>query len=428
MRNYLASALLFLTLSATAWSQGWVESFVRQNPLRTACNKYCYEVSDSSVTKAPCGYKAFYISHISRHGSRGFNRESEYAYLDTLIAFQQKGLLTPAALELIPVIQACKDRNEALGYGALTLKGEQEHRGIARRMARAYPTVFNDPARSHVSCYSTSSGRVMKSMDSFTGSLKSFYPGLSVTSALSTESPHARSEVLIASLTKEQKEELEQVHLSSFRDSILAAFDWTRLQKATFLSGEVPSNWKGREGELFRQIYKAGQIRQCFILEDVGWVEPYFTADELYTFWKVSNPSILFDWGWCAENKGYKAHNSSSIIENIIFDADAAIAGADTCATFRFSHDSQVLPILCLMGLDGNEFHGPVREANEHFCSSYSIHMAGNLQMVFFRNRRGKVLVKFLLNEVETTIPELKPDRKGLFYDWDRLKSWLRSR
>lgn len=428
MNKVLASTLLLLSLSSYAGAQGRVESFVRQNPLRSALNKHCYEVLDSTVTKAPCGYKAFYISHFSRHGSRGFNRESEYAYLDTLMSFQAKGLLTPEAGSLIPIIRSCKERNLELGYGALTLKGEQEHIGIARRMRSNYPSVFNDTSRRVVNSFSTFSSRVMKSRDCFVGSLVSECPGLSVRKALSTESPFARSEVLITSLTEEQKSELAEVHTSPLRDSILAAFDWSRLQKATFVSGEVPSNWKGKEGILFYHIYSTGAIRQCFILEGTGWVEPFFTSDELYTFWAAGNPAILCNWGWCSENKGYKALNASSLIERIIADADAVIEGADTCATLRFSHDSQILPLLCLMGVDWNDFHGPMSEANEHFCSSYSIHMAANLQLVFFRNRRDKVLVKILLNELETTIPGLRPDRKDLFYDWDNLKAWLLSR
>ena len=52
--------------------------------------------------------------------------------------------------------------------------------------------------------------------------------------------------------------------------------------------------------------------------------------------------------------------------------------------------------------------------------------MAGNLQFIFYRNKKGNVLVKILLNEVESAIP-VKTDIFP-YYDWEDMKAYFRRR
>ena len=50
--------------------------------------------------------------------------------------------------------------------------------------------------------------------------------------------------------------------------------------------------------------------------------------------------------------------------------------------------------------------------------------MGSNLQLIFYRDRKGEVLVKILRNERETTIPALKP-YKGPYYRWKDLRNYF---
>lgn len=50
--------------------------------------------------------------------------------------------------------------------------------------------------------------------------------------------------------------------------------------------------------------------------------------------------------------------------------------------------------------------------------------MASNLQMIFFRNKKGDVLVKLVYNDKETSIPALKAFC-GPFYKWEDLREYL---
>ena len=53
--------------------------------------------------------------------------------------------------------------------------------------------------------------------------------------------------------------------------------------------------------------------------------------------------------------------------------------------------------------------------------------MGSNLQMVFYRNAAGKILVKLLYNEQETGIPAIEP-YSGNYYEWETLRAWMASR
>jgi len=48
------------------------------------------------------------------------------------------------------------------------------------------------------------------------------------------------------------------------------------------------------------------------------------------------------------------------------------------------------------------------------------IPMAANLQMVFYKNDKGSVLVKFLHNEREVRLPI--PSKYAPYYEWEEVK------
>ena len=56
------------------------------------------------------------------------------------------------------------------------------------------------------------------------------------------------------------------------------------------------------------------------------------------------------------------------------------------------------------------------------------IGMASNLQMVFYKNRKDDIIVKFLYNEKETTVPALEPVHAGIYYRWSDVRNLFMSR
>ena len=84
------------------------------------------------------------------------------------------------------------------------------------------------------------------------------------------------------------------------------------------------------------------------------------------------------------------------------------------------------------LGVEGIGERYDVDGAREHFISTLYSPFAGNLQMVFYRARKGlfglggksdkPVLVKFLLNEMEVSIIGLEPVH-GPYYEWEAFKA-----
>ena len=57
--------------------------------------------------------------------------------------------------------------------------------------------------------------------------------------------------------------------------------------------------------------------------------------------------------------------------------------------------------------------------------------MGSNLQLIFFKNKKGTILVRALLDEKEAKLPvECYKDSKGVeypyFYEWNKLEQYYR--
>ena len=85
MKKLIATFMLgLLTISAGAQRID-VNDVLKACPKKAYGNDCPYQFEDVTLTKAPDGYKPFYISHYSRHGSRYYWNNQLYKDLDTLL-------------------------------------------------------------------------------------------------------------------------------------------------------------------------------------------------------------------------------------------------------------------------------------------------------------------------------------------------------
>ena len=87
-------------------------------------------------------------------------------------------------------------------------------------------------------------------------------------------------------------------------------------------------------------------------------------------------------------NEGIPARSAISLWQQIETEADAAIARGGVGADLRFGHDTNLYRLLTLMQVDTKGM--PMDEL---------LPMAANLQMIFYRNAQGDVMVQLLHNE-----------------------------
>ena len=117
----------------------------------------------------------------------------------------------------------------------------------------------------------------------------------------------------------------------------------------------------------------------------------------------------------------------ANLLRNIIETADTV---TNKQVTLRFGHDTVVLPIVVLLELGGLGVSvDNLDELDKYFRSYMVIPTACNVQLVFYRPKKGKqgdILVKALLNENEVTMPvvtDMFP-----YYKWSDVKAYYQEK
>ena len=156
---------------------------------------------------------------------------------------------------------------------------------------------------------------------------------------------------------------------------------------------------------------------------DLSLIE-LFTPEELYNIWLTINYRMYICNAAAPVAKGIALEAAKPLLRNIIEKADEAIKSGNECATLRFGHDSHLIRLLALMGIEGCGAEvTDVNEIEHHWQDFYISPMAANLQMIFFRNKKGSVIVKFLHNENEVTLPIKNIGH--CYYRWNDVKKYL---
>ena len=115
---------------------------IAQNPCFSASNYLAYPGPTKELTKAPKGYKPFYISHYGRHGSRYLiGTDDYYNPVDILTEADEKGKLTAFGKDVLRRLIMIRDEAEKRD-GELTQLGAEQHQQIAARMYERFPEVF----------------------------------------------------------------------------------------------------------------------------------------------------------------------------------------------------------------------------------------------------------------------------------------------
>jgi len=422
MKRILLCTLAILVISL-CYAQSNIQSHAQnaKEEIKADINKaggllYAYPGPQSVQSPTPKGYKPFYISHLGRHGSRWLTGRTEYVQaIKALRSADSVGVLTPAGklvlAQLDSIWQDAKGRT-----GELTSLGMKQHTEIADRMYQSFPEVFEGSPV--VTANSTQSPRVMISMFYFCDKLKEHNPHIRLDVNASV-----RDEKFVARITSKADnirwtKEWED-RFVAYRNSHI---DPSRLMDFLFNDKDYVDRRIDRY-ELFSYLYTIASIQQnCPDIDvDLFYI---FTRDELYRAWDVDNYTQ-----YCSRAAGPERYGDTLVtagihmLRHVIEKADQAIASGTNGATLRFSHDSYLMPLATILQLDGTRKRENDPEKYSEAFINYKISpMAGNIQMIFFKNRKGDVLVKFLLNENEVGMPA--PTDMYPYYRWSDVKTY----
>ncbi len=419
MRNIkfiLITSLLCITAMASAQS---IREEILADTKKSVGVYYLYEAPAKVLTKAPKGYKPFYISHYGRHGSRYMLTNEMYDGLKIMFDEAAKaGALSAFGKDVHERVKAVCEEARDRG-GELSPKGFEQHRGIAERMYRNYPALFKGDAK--IYAQSTHVLRCIHSMYSFNGRLKELNPKLDITfegGKRPTRHLNFLSGLPDLDIDPEYNKFIKKgpwvKELEAFEEEHLPT---GRLMNSLFSDKEYAASIDDRK--LMRELLDfARSVRNMeveFNFDDV------FTAEEFYWESVVDNYEFYIKRGPSELNAGYGRYYADDILVEILEKADAAVAGNGPAADLRFGHDGNILCFLDLMEIGNCSVHvdDPVA-ASEAWPVFRITPMAANLQMIFLRNKAGDVIVKFLLNEQETSLPIESID--GVHYRWSDVR------
>lgn len=409
--------LLIASAALTACSQTTLKEIADNHALTAGL--YCPypSVADNTLTRAPKGYKPFYISHYGRHGSRYLVNDTDYSTpLDTLRSAAKAGALSELGKDVLARLEKIWDDVEGR-TGELTRKGNAQHHDIAQRMYHAYPEVFKDDAV--MTARSTTVMRCAHSMAAFCEGLKELNPSLVIPRESGKRYMKYMANVCPKANEYNRGDGPAAKAINDFEKEMT---DSKRLIASLFNDKDYADKLNG--DALMRQLFLIA-IDQPNADNDIR-LDDIFTTDERINLWRAYNFRYYNHMSNPASAKGAVLDNARPLLANIVESADAMIESGHYGADLRFGHDSCIVPLVGLMKVEG--CYGSTDDPHtlhEVFADYLITPMAANLQLIFFKNKKGDIIVKVLLNEQEVTLPvatDIAP-----FYPWPALREYLTS-
>ncbi len=389
---------------------------IRQNVLCTASNYMAYPGPIQQVlTPAPQGMKPFYISHYGRHGSRFHSKPSMYnePYL-TLARADSLGKLSDLGREVMLRLDIIRKDAENR-WGELTPLGVQQQKDIARRMMERFPEVFE--GHTDIDARSTGVGRCILSMEYALMEMLQHNPDLNV----HHNATHRDMDYLNLQDKKLMALKFNKPAKEWYDRYVSQTAHHTHLMRELF-ADTLYANKHVNMVDLSVQLFLIAAIMQNTELGQHITLYDLFDYDESYRIWKIGNARWYIGWGAADVNGAVQPYAQRNLLRRLIEDADKVLSQPNTKVELRFGHETVLLPLICLLDINGYGFTtNDLEQLEPNGWINYRIFpMSCNLQLVFYRrspkDRADDVLFKVLLNENEATLP--LPTNQAPYYRW----------
>ena len=382
---------------------------LKADPRKAYGTDYPYEFTTVKLTKAPSGYKPFYISHYARHGSRYYWNGFLYKELDSLLTTaHNKQLLTAEGEAFYQRFDAAK-QELTTGVSELSDLGWEQHQRIARIMYNNFPEVFKKGG--NVFAISSLTGRCVLSMSAFCQELVQCNPKIEIREQSSRFTldgvvPGDRQNPI------KHKFEKPRPRYEQNRDKFkgIDTLQQTVISRVFTSTEGLPGNMN-RIGENLINLYTSLPS-----IGHEGMMGNIITDEEIANRWEGSN---LGTYSWLFPNQ----YEMIPILRDIIKKADAAIDGSsDHISDLRFGHDTCIGPLTILMGINGADLDPEDPYEIKNCYQNWNTGKACNIQLIFYRGKKGSddILVKCLLNGQEASLPVTT--NQFPYYKWSDLR------
>lgn len=417
---------LFVVAASLAQSPEAVLKSIEQYPnLAVTIGSTYPSIPLGEVARAPKGFKPFYFSMVGRHGSR-YEIEKHLECYGLLAIFdkaEKLGILTADGKALHKQIaEICKAQTD--NNGEISNLGMKQWEGIAQRAYNRFGAIFRS---GNLEAKSSISMRCVLSMVSFNQTIKGLYPKINIyQNSREVELQMLRPLIDNPYISKDAKalcdeyrtngawrevrnKWLHSADASSFiskittnRDALIKECGAESDMNLAYLSSYVllfAENFEKGDRAMLTRLFTPKELYNVYVYKTAVWVNVFFGRGNEYVEMRQSHMRPL--------------------VEDILNKAQEAIEGKNpNVANLRFTHDSYVGPLLSVIGYDGcvPQWSEDIEKAATSFNHALISPMAANLQIVLYRNKKGEVLVRSLLNERDAYLPiecETAP-----FYPW----------
>jgi hypothetical protein len=403
----------------TLWAQTAKEEISRNHCL-SASNYLAYPGPTQKVlTPAPAGYHPFYISQYARHGSRYFTGKEGYVKpIETLEKADSDNALTPMGCTVLDKLRRL-DFESRSRYGELTQLGAEQHHGIGQRLYDRFPEVFAGNA--DIEAKSTTVIRCILSMENELQQLLVNNPKLNIRHDASNYDMYYMN----YQARKLWDQRWPKAATSAYDKWMEKHVDPSRVMARLFKDKDYLGS-REKAMKLYDQLFDLASIIQNSEIRHELSLYDLFDEQDIYSLWEKNNIGWYIEFGHCPLNGAKQPFSQSNLLRHIISDADSCIATKRPGATLRFGHETMVLPLTCLLGLNGYDRQtSDLDSITAMGWINYKVFpMASNVQFVFYRKSPTDkdVLVKVLLNENEATLP-FHSD-KAPYYRWNDVKAY----
>ena len=366
------------------------------------------------LTKAPNGYKPFYISHYGRHGSRyAWNAKTYTLIRDVLEKARKKDVLTEYGRSFADKYNSFYPE-PYINAGDLVPLGYDQHLAIGTYVYDQFPNVFK--GRKKVDALSSTGQRCIVSMGAFAMGLKAGNPKLT----MRLQSDHVGMGIIAPpsaprSLVRHFKgEEMDVIGLENEEEFFRHNVNYQEVLDKLFSSSSFLEEFDGGKVHFIRELWSLYCGYHNY--EPSPLFDDLLTEEQRLAFWEADN--YLSFYGDITAR-----YSMIPLLEDIIGKAEASFNDPNQAAHLRFGHDYILEGLVTLLNINNmGAIPGTPAEA-KYWFQNYNIPMAATLLFVFYKNKKNDILFKVVLNENDATLPDLTPVKDN-FYRWTDFREW----
>lgn len=412
MKGLLLIGIFMFCPVSILWGQGRIQQY--------AGTAMPYPIVKDSSVFFQDDMVPFYINHLGRHGARfPTSGKALNRVMEILESAQRENRLKSRGLTLLSIIQNLLGTFDGQ-WGKLSVVGEEEQQGIARRMIEHYPQLFSDSAK--VQAIATYVPRCIHSMDAFLACMVEF------NSSLHIQRNEGRQYNGILRFFDLNQSYVDYKENGDWRP-IYETFVRQKISPVSVVKNFFLES--GQETDKEAEEFVMALFSIAAILPDTGAttsLDGLFTIDEWHNYWQTQNLRQYMSKSSSPVGQMLPVAIAWPLLSEFIHSVDEVIKGkSDIRANFRFAHAETVIPFVALMGIEGTDVQVAVPDSVSKYWKDYEIApMAANVQWIFYHDKAREIWVKILLNEKEMTLPV--STSRFPYYRWEIVCMYLKKR